>query len=100
MDRIISEETHRKLSAAQMGNKKWLGRKHSEESKKKIGDSNLEADHIKRFADIIRENNILSMEEARNCPELWDTKNGRTLCKTCHKNTPTYEKIKKPVILS
>jgi 5-methylcytosine-specific restriction endonuclease McrA len=38
--------------------------------------SEIEADHIKPFADY---------------PELrFDVSNGRTLCKECHKNTPTY----------
>lgn len=36
----ISEETHAKLSAAQLGNKNMLGKHHSEETRKKIGDGN------------------------------------------------------------
>jgi 5-methylcytosine-specific restriction endonuclease McrA len=31
-----SEETRKKMSLAQMGNKKWLGKKHSEETKSKM----------------------------------------------------------------
>lgn len=46
----------------------------------------IEADHIKPFAKIKKENNITTMEEALLCKELWDIANGRTLCKTCHKN--------------
>src|SRR3990167_2405522 len=50
----------------------------------------LNADHIKPFAVIIRENGIKTMKEARNCKELWDIDNGRTLCIDCHKKTDTY----------
>jgi hypothetical protein len=45
----------------------------------------IEADHIKPFAQIKKENNITTLEEALLCKELWDITNGRTLCKTCHK---------------
>lgn len=50
----------------------------------------LEADHLKSFAVILEENNILTIQEATDCKELWDTKNGRTLCVPCHKKTDTY----------
>ena len=57
---------------------------------------NIQADHIKPFAIIFYENNISSKEQAFNCKELFDTKNGRTLCKSCHKKTDTYgQKTKK-----
>lgn len=59
----------------------------SKTQKKKI---ELEADHIKAFSVIVRENNVKSLEDARNCQELWDLKNGRTLCRECHKKTETY----------
>lgn len=36
------------------------------------------------FADIIRHNNIASLDAALECPELWNVDNGRTLCKPCH----------------
>ena len=46
----------------------------------------LEADHFpKLFSYIVKENNIKTVEEARECSELWDFNNGRTLCKNCHK---------------
>ena len=46
----------------------------------------LEADHYpKRFADILDEYKIRTLEEALNCEELWNINNGRTLCKRCHK---------------
>ena len=51
---------------------------------------NINADHIKRFCDILLENNIKSTEDALKCEELWDQSNGRTLCVPCHIKTATY----------
>lgn len=51
---------------------------------------NLEADHIKPFSLILRVNKITSLQGAIDCLELWDTRNGRTLCTECHKKTDTY----------
>ena len=59
----------------------------------KCGDNkggNLNADHIKPFSFILKENNIENIEDAMNCPELWDINNGRTLCEKCHKKTETW----------
>jgi len=58
----------------------------------KCGDVSREinADHIKRFSDIMHENNIKTTEQAELCNELWDIDNGRTLCIECHKKTETY----------
>lgn len=45
----------------------------------------LNADHYpKPFYLILKENNITSFEQALTCDELWDIKNGRTLCVECH----------------
>ena len=33
---------------------------------------------------------IKSVDDARKCDELWDTNNGRTLCRDCHRKTDTY----------
>lgn len=44
----------------------------------------------KSFAEIIRDNEIETLKQAKNCKELWDTKNGIILCKECHKKTPNY----------
>lgn len=57
---------------------------------------NIEVDHIVPFSFIIKTKNIKTLEEAIMCSELWDTNNGRTLCRPCHKKTDTYgEKAKK-----
>lgn len=52
----------------------------------------LNADHIKSFAATIKENNITERQQAAGCVELWDINNGRTLCESCHKQTPSYGK--------
>ena len=44
----------------------------------------LEAHHIIQFSKIIKEFNIKTVDEARNCEELWDIGNGITYCKECH----------------
>jgi 5-methylcytosine-specific restriction endonuclease McrA len=46
----------------------------------------LHIDHIKPFSLIMKENKIKSIEDSKQCLELWDIKNGRTLCPVCHKN--------------
>jgi len=48
-------------------------------------DAGLEAHHKKQFIHILRENKIKSIEQAKQCSELWDIDNGKTLCKDCHK---------------
>lgn len=55
----------------------------------------INADHIKRFSDIMIENNITTTEQALECEELWDINNGRTLCVSCHRKTETYGNRKK-----
>jgi transposase len=52
----------------------------------------LNADHIKSFAETIKENKITEKQQAVDCMELWDINNGRTLCESCHKKTPSYGK--------
>lgn len=49
----------------------------------------LNADHIKPFSVIIRENMIKKIEDALLCEELWNMNNGRTLCRKCHLTTDT-----------
>jgi len=50
----------------------------------------LNADHIKQYAVIIKENGITTYEQAIECEELWQVSNGRTLCIDCHSETDTY----------
>lgn len=50
----------------------------------------INADHIKSFSLILRENNIKTLEKALNCEELWNINNGRILCSKCHRNTDTF----------
>lgn len=50
----------------------------------------LNADHIKAFSLIIKENNIKTIQEALDCPELWNLNNGRTLCFSCHTKTDNW----------
>ncbi len=45
----------------------------------------LNAHHKKLFSLILEENKIVTLEQARNCLELWDVDNGITLCNDCHK---------------
>ena len=53
----------------------------------------LHTDHYpKPFSQILKENNIQSLEDALNCPEMWNQNNLRTLCIDCHKQTDTYLK--------
>lgn len=58
----------------------------------KVRGGTLNADHIKQFAIILKDNNVKTLEEAILCPELWELENGRTLCETCHRNTDTFAK--------
>lgn len=44
----------------------------------------FEAHHIKELWRIIKEYNMKTIIDARKCIELWDLKNGITLCKKCH----------------
>jgi len=48
------------------------------------------ADHIKPFSLIIKENKIKTIINAKNCEELWNINNGRTVCQNCALKLPTH----------
>ena len=56
------------------------------------------AHHIKSFALILKENNIKSRKEARECEELWNMSNGKTLCEDCHELTDNYRGRGKKIV--
>ena len=45
----------------------------------------LEVHHLKRFKDIVIQNNITTIKEALECQNLWNIDNGICVCSTCHK---------------
>lgn len=50
----------------------------------------IEADHVMSLSQLIKDNNITSLEEALECAALWVLANGRTLCHACHEQTESY----------
>lgn len=44
----------------------------------------LHVHHIYGFSDIVSQFNIKTVEDAKQCKELWDINNGVTLCFDCH----------------
>lgn len=113
---VLSEETKRKIGNGNRGPKNWHWRSGASDLGKQIRNLPeyrlwrqavyrrdnflcqqchtqapfLNADHIKSFAKIISENDIKTTVDALACGELWNTKNGRTLCVPCHKETGTF----------
>jgi|GEM_PF-4823701 len=47
---------------------------------------NLEVDHIKPLSIIMAEEKVKSSIDFLNNEKVWDIKNGRVLCKKCHRN--------------
>ena len=55
---------------------------------------NLQVHHKDPFRDIILRNNILSVEDAKNCEELWKVCNGITITKGEHRILSLIERYK------
>ena len=117
----FSEEHKRKLSATKQGIsvKSWIGFKsklnhlirNSFENRLwikycmerdnyickdcKVVGGNLEVHHMNSLSEIIKENNIKSMNDARKCEELWDLDKGITLCRECHIKIDKFRRGKK-----
>jgi hypothetical protein len=113
-----SEETKRKISKSLLGNKnRWQGGKtllsftirqcfkyrqwrddvftrdkFTCQECGQIG-GRLHAHHIIPFASIMQKYEIITLEEALNCEELWSMNNGITYCKKCHLRKPKKIKI-------
>lgn len=51
----------------------------------------IQVDHINPFYKIMADSSITTLQEARECVELWDENNGRTLCKKCHVEETDWE---------
>lgn len=58
----------------------------------KRGNGEINADHIKPFSTILKEQNIKDIKTALSCKLLWDINNGRTLCRQCHEGTNSFPK--------
>jgi hypothetical protein len=50
----------------------------------------LHVHHKKEFNEILDDNKITTVEQAKKCKELWDINNGKALCVPCHKKYHSY----------
>jgi hypothetical protein len=45
----------------------------------------LEVHHLKRFKNVVIQNNITTIQQALECQDLWNVNNGICVCSGCHK---------------
>jgi hypothetical protein len=50
----------------------------------------LQVHHLRPLSILIKDNHIMTIQDALNCDNLWDINNGVSLCLECHKQTDTY----------
>jgi len=121
--RFVSEETRKKMSKNMMGNKHgWKGginplvsqirnsfiyrqwrsdiftRDNFTCQKCEQRGGSLHAHHIKSLSSILQYYEIINLEEALGCEELFNINNGVTLCEKCHKKTDSYFNYKGKII--
>ena len=53
----------------------------------------LEVDHIIPLIKILYQNDIKTLAQAKNCKELWDVDNGQTLCRKCHHQKSSLQRL-------
>jgi len=49
-----------------------------------FSEDHIEVHHIKELKQIVKENNIENINDAKACMEMWDIDNGKCLCVHCH----------------
>lgn len=63
----------------------------------------LNAHHVISFSQMVRKNEIDTLEKGIQCEELWNINNGQTLCVDCHRLTDNFaghSREKKEIIIS
>jgi len=66
-------------------NRKWMESVKGRDKKCVCGSiKNLEAHHLIPLKLLLEIHKITNRDEARRCKQLWDIKNGITLCRKCH----------------
>lgn len=88
--RVMAMDEYKAWRKAVLTRDNWRCQLCSHRNRKDKPRRNMDVDHIKRYVTIVRENKIKTIEDARNCTELWDSNNGRTLCRECHRTSDTY----------
>src|SRR3990167_7315304 len=86
--KIIREKRAKQVNPSGQIHWNWKGG--TSPLRKRIMSLGLNVHHRNPFYKILEENQIKTVEQAKNCKELWDIVNGRTLCIPCHKQTPSY----------